>query len=112
MNNTKVEEIKADNSNGRTINLSDVIWYSWGYNGKVASISRIGADLAKNGFDVKLTHRPSNEIGIFQVFVEVSGQNVLVYSKNKKDSAEGVIISDHAKNSHDEIVQNILARFN
>ncbi len=65
MNNVKLEIIKSENSNGRQIILSDDIWYSWGYNSKVASISKIGADLAKNGFEVNITHRPSNQIGIF-----------------------------------------------
>lgn len=112
MNNNKVEEIKASNPNGKTIVLSDDICAKWGFNGKAAQINQIGAALAEKGFDVKITHRPSNITGLFQVFAEIAGQNVLVYSNNEKDKADGVIIANYAKDAHQQIVDNILARFN
>ena len=109
MNGQVVKEFKAENGNGKTITLSDEICAKWGFTPKSEQVNKVGEDLSKNGFNVKITHSKSDTMSLFIVNAHVGDKTVLVFSNAAKDKADGVCVADYPKNCHEELVQAILA---
>lgn len=111
LNRVDLEKISArGQAKGKQIELTDEICYSWGYTGKKKLVSSIGNQLAELGFDVVINHKPDTEnIGVYKIFLNVNGQEILVYSKSSKDNNGKTIVDNSPSNVNKEIINLILS---
>lgn len=97
-------------ANGKRIELSDEICYSWGYAGKKKLVSAIGNQLADLGYEVTINHKPDTEnIGVYKLFLNHNGQEILVFSKSQKDNNGITVVANSPSMVEKEIINLVLS---
>ena len=109
----EIQLSKAQNSNGKVIEILAEMCSSWGYgNTRNQVVSQLVKTLNDKGYDVNYTCEPmSGGNGEFFVYKIENGNKMIVFSNDKNlHSAKGAVIGGriNAKNVED-IVNKILA---
>ncbi len=103
------EIIEPENKNGKKIILTSQICFNWSYSIKKAIVSTIGNSLSEYGFEIKINHlKDFDKKGMFRIYVEVNGVNLLVFSTNFRDKNKIALIGNTPKDCFDRLVKLII----
>ncbi len=103
----EISESKAEQSNGKTVELLSEMCSSWGYgNTKNQVVSQLVKSLNNKGYNVKYTLEPKNGgNGEFYVYKVEDGQSTIVFSNNKKlHESSGAVIGGKITSSNVEAI--------
>lgn len=69
----------------------------------------MGISLSELGYQVNIKNYPDSKVGMYRIYINVKGVDIMVFSTNYRDKSKNTIIANTPKDCFKQIIKNILS---